>query len=875
MKKLSTLLFFALLGINNINAGTFTSVASGAWNTASTWSVLGGDVDGIPDSDDDVTIASSFTVTFGSSNICKSLTFNIGGVIVTNGNALDLYGNMTIPGPGSGFNGVLPINFRGSAIFSCPNYTFTNNSTWTVYAGTLTIPVGTNVSRNGSIVISDGATVVNNSNYTFTGGQKITTFNTGVWVNAANSNLRIDGNFTGSGTLNASASGNTVIYGSSYITTIKNSTYYNLTINGVSSKTLQPTGILTVLNDFLFTAGSINLNNNNMVVSGNWSNTANSTILNQGSITFNPSSTKTISRTTSNEVFTNMIVNGSGTVQLNRSLTNGALTITSGTLDVSASNFTVNLSGNLTNNSFINTRQGLFNFNGSSAQTISGSSSNLFYDLALNNSFGLTVNSILSLSNALTVTNGNFNSNGNVTLISNSSTTARIATVGAGGSFSNNMIIQKHISARAANYHDFSTPVQGTTIYDWDDEMYMSGFSTVDSPAGITGVDGSAGGFQSVLTYDEPTSTYPALTNSLTTLIAGKGYEIWCADDNTNWFAKTIDTRGVPNYGTQSIGLSFTSGAGANAGYNLIGNPFASPIDYSLVTKTNTDGHAYGYNNGVWTDFGINAVLTPHQGFWVYATSTGASVSIPESAKASNSTTSFYRVNPNYAIKLSYSSPNLQYLSEGTVNFDSNASTKWDVGMDALFMSNSKLTAATISFKADDKNLLTNAINDNADETFLPLELFSPISGIYYIDPSVLSLGAYKYAWVENTKTGAKFELNQSIPINIEKPGTNNDYVLRLSKESENSTITQSVFANDILVFNTESSLNIKSQFSDHLLSKITIIDLSGKIVLEQINLPLIAGQIEKLDLSNLAKGLYIVHIVDELNNSVSRKILR
>src|SRR5438105_10004299 len=63
------------------------------------------------------------------------------------------------------------------------------------------------------------------------------------------------------------------------------------------------------------------------------------------------------------------------------------LTIGSGnTLDVStANNYAINLKGNFTNNGTYTSRSGTVTFNGTSAQTLSGSSSTSFYNATLNN----------------------------------------------------------------------------------------------------------------------------------------------------------------------------------------------------------------------------------------------------------------------------------------------------------------------------------------------------------------------------------------------------------------------------------------------------------------------------------------------------------
>ena len=56
-------------------AATFISAANGNWNAAGTWTLTGGtDADGIPDSDDDVTIDDGSIVTMTQNEACNSLT---------------------------------------------------------------------------------------------------------------------------------------------------------------------------------------------------------------------------------------------------------------------------------------------------------------------------------------------------------------------------------------------------------------------------------------------------------------------------------------------------------------------------------------------------------------------------------------------------------------------------------------------------------------------------------------------------------------------------------------------------------------------------------------------------------------------------------
>src|SRR5207244_1050490 len=90
---------------------------------------------------------------------------------------------------------------------------------------------------------------------------------------------------------------------------------------------------------------------------------------------------------------TGQILTLSGAVALARDLT-----ITSGTLDVSSSNYALTLKGNFTNNGSFTPRSGTVTFNGTVSETLSGSSSTAFNNLTISNTSGVvTFNSNASV----------------------------------------------------------------------------------------------------------------------------------------------------------------------------------------------------------------------------------------------------------------------------------------------------------------------------------------------------------------------------------------------------------------------------------------------------------------------------------------------
>src|SRR5450830_1654033 len=111
--KVIFLLFMLLAG--QAMAATCTSIASGNWGTASTWTCTSGSV---PASGDTVVIASPNTVTLNNNYSATNLTVNAGGTLRDNGKDLTLSGNATLNGTydGSGNNGSLIVTGNGKTL---------------------------------------------------------------------------------------------------------------------------------------------------------------------------------------------------------------------------------------------------------------------------------------------------------------------------------------------------------------------------------------------------------------------------------------------------------------------------------------------------------------------------------------------------------------------------------------------------------------------------------------------------------------------------------------------------------------------------------------------------------------------------------------
>lgn len=220
--------------------GVFQSQTSGPWQAAGTWTLMSGtDADGIPDSDDNVTILAAHTVDVNAASASFNLT--ITGVLnfPTNSIILAVGGNLTMTGSSQ--------------------VTGNNNNRILNVSGTLTVPFGQTASIGGIQMNVTGATNISGyfqfalsgtGNKTFNG--TITVNGGGTWDNLVgedpyiNCSIVNNGNWPpptgGTGVYRVNSSGASYTYGgSSQI----NMSELRLTAAGTGTVTNQGTLVLS------------------------------------------------------------------------------------------------------------------------------------------------------------------------------------------------------------------------------------------------------------------------------------------------------------------------------------------------------------------------------------------------------------------------------------------------------------------------------------------------------------------------------------------------------------------------------------------------------------------------------------------------------
>lgn len=346
------------------------------------------------------------------------------------------------------------------------------------------------------------------------------------------------------------------------------------------------------------------------------------------------------------------------------------LSVAAGAYIYVTNNGVLTIRGNNDNNGTIS-NDGAIVLSGTSQQTFPGANATVaaMRDLEIDNGNGVDIDKSFSITGTLTPTSGVINLNDKkITLVSNASGTARVAGVvdgtfdySGGGKF----VVQRYVPARRA-WRLMTSPLTSTnTIYDsWQNGgVYTPGAGTFITGAGVSNgfdVDGNPslkeydGGAQAlVASAGTNTGVSPGVSGSAD----NKGYFIFVRGDRnpanlstTNSNATTLSSEGQLQTGAQTFSANTSAGR-----YTLIGNPYASPIDFNTVTRNNLVKRFYvwdpslntvgGYvtmddidNDGVYTKSVTSSQtneLLSHQAFFVETAANGAaSIQINESDKS-------------------------------------------------------------------------------------------------------------------------------------------------------------------------------------------------------------------------------------------------
>ena len=334
-------------------------------------------------------------------------------------------------------------------------------------------------------------------------------------------------------------------------------------------------------------------------------------------------------------------------------------------------NSDINNSGTLTN-------AGSLILNGDATQSFPGNSGSMPVMSVLevkNTGAGIALNNGIKIDKELKLTSGNLAlGNYDVTMLSNASQTAAVSAIGAGAGVSygtGRFIIERFINVgtggHGKSWQFLAVPANGQTIRDtWQE----AGAATVGYGTQLTNPLGTGAGYDlttpstSIKTYVSASNNFDAGPTSTAALIDNpKGYMLFVRGDRTVASGSGSAPTALRIRGTIFTHANPPAEVTVNAGkFESVGNPYASQIDFTLLTRTGgVDNKYYTWDPTLGGSYGVGAYQTitatnswvpvpgggnyagvhknieSGQAFIVKSTSTAGTINFAETVKTGNS----------------------------------------------------------------------------------------------------------------------------------------------------------------------------------------------------------------------------------------------
>ncbi len=847
----------------SFSVSTFNASAVGntvVYNRSGTQNVITPD-DG---SYSNLTVSNGSTKTLSNATILsRSLLISSGTTLATANNNLVAGGNFTNNGTfiaGTAtvtLNGTIAQLMGGATTTAFNNLTITNASAIVTAATDFSVSTTFNLSAAATIFSPNATVVISGGGGTLTGNgtARVTRIAT---IPDFLSQYTITGKILAGLTIDYIGAGNQ---------SVNPLNYGSLTVSTNGTRTITfPAAVVGVSNIFL-----PSLITTNYVIAGN-------------TVNFNGAIAQSIPAFT----YHNMISAGSSAKTLSGNIVvNNDITVTNN-LDVTASNFSIAVKRNWIKIGTFNAQNGTVTFNGSVAQTLTGSGTTTFHQLDINNTSGgvlLSSGSYL-LNSVISPINGNFNTGTRpFTMVSTATQTARIATKGAAASLSGNFIIQRFITARDTSYADLSSTVQASTMNDWDNEL--PAISYIHTPPTA---------LASAYTYNETGDVYVPILSSSAALSPGKGFEVFLSGDY--FYASlpntTMDAVGVPNQGTQNLSSLISNNA---QGWNLVGNPFASSISWASVYAASGGASSglydfiemYDYTIGDWNGYtSADAIeIASGQGFWVYGLPAASPLTliVPESAKTTASNSSIkapIKTQPYFTLKIASQANNFSHTFK--VDAKENASDEFDVA-DLPFRASPNKATPVLYSTINDQKVNLNTFN-SANETYsMPLTIKVNAMGNYAITAAGFNfMEEYECILLED-KLLSSSALDENTFINLT---SQNIYEFEMFKLEDKKRFVLHFFKNkdckqsinseehiyeehntvEVLPYNGGNVLNFN--YSENTQVLVSVFNLLGQDIVEKRNFT-VEKQSEIIQLPENYRGLYFIKITSDKGNIVKK----
>ncbi|AMJ65620.1 DUF4394 domain-containing protein [Hymenobacter sp. PAMC 26628] len=559
---------------------------------------------------------------------------------------------------------------------------------------------------------------------------------------------------------------------------------------------------------------------------------------------------------------------------------------------------TLTVGGNFTNNggTLAGTGSGTIALAGTAAQVIGGTGTSAFQNLTVGTApvslaGPAAVQRVLLLNGDLTTTGQS------LTLLSNAANSAHV--VNAAGAVTGPVTVQRYIDGSinsGAGYRHYAAPVTGSTVAD----LATGGFTPVVNPAyNSAPIPSQVRAFPTVFGFDETrinTSGNPtpqdfdkgffspgALSDALT---PGQGYVVNIPASETVDFVGTLNNGDVARTG-------LTCGGQTESGWQLLGNPYPSPISWTTTYNDGAAGlnnavyvvkstgqYAGGYAsyvNGVGVNGGTDQIATG-QGFFVRVAAAGTpgALTFKNSGRLTTyASPAFQRGNATTAPLVRLALRNAAgRADEAVVYFDAAATAGFDAALDAYKLNPAGATMALATAGAEPLSIDARPALGTAD-VLVPLSVQAEAGSYSLAAAELLRLPAGTKAFLRDALTGSVTDLAQqpSYPFAVVAGASaTGRFSLLLTTQAVLAT-APAALSKQVNVFPNPArgtvSVGLPASLSRQNIDA-TLVNALGQTVL-RATLP--AGATSQLALPSVARGVYTLRLLTA-EGTVSKRLI-
>ncbi|MHA4810546.1 T9SS type A sorting domain-containing protein [Flavitalea flava] len=541
---------------------------------------------------------------------------------------------------------------------------------------------------------------------------------------------------------------------------------------------------------------------------------------------------------------------------------------------VIAGNGNIVTAANWTNNGSFTHSGGTVIFAGAT-QTLAGSSPTLFNNLSVSAGSNTSITATAQTLRGTLLSNGTLNANGNLTLLSTASQTALVDGSGT-GEVLGNLSMQRYLPT-GFGYKYFSSPFQADTIGDFSQEINL----------------GTA--FPDVYKYDESLAS-----NGWVTYTSGSGLLIpligYAVNFGTAMTPLTVSLTGVVNNHTISLPTLYNHNNTYTLGFNLVGNPYPSPVNWDAVggwTKTNIDNAIYffsagttnqytgtysSYVNGVSSNGIAGNIISSMQGFFIHVSNgtypVAGTLAVNNTARSLNPSTIFFGISipdgPRPLLRISAGFADEQTVADPLVfYFKQQATDAFDRKLDALKMMNTHLDVPNLYAVSQDlAKLSIYALSNTIDSSkIIPLGLKTAKDGfITFKTQEIANMPGGLYIYLSDTKTGTLQDLSKGAPYRLFL--SSGEYTNRFFLNFSTKELTSSTTSGNELftVYSSGNNLIVNSNLMAGEKGNLILVNILGQVVRRDE----IIGNGSHIIPISFIPGVYVVCL--QVNNKVQSK---